>query len=119
MAESIRLKEVVGGDIELNHRVFVLYCTLGRKVGRDSIRVRSSLEHLLVEVKLGRQPCYLGLKVHCSGLGSRSRQEGRLGWGTGVGWKVDIGMNWEEEAAGCIWYDTTESLLLQQICFFL
>ena len=30
-----------------------------------------------------------------------------------------IGMNWEEEAAGCIWYDTTESLLLQQICFFL
>ena len=42
-----------------------------------------------------------------------------LGCGTAVGWKVDIGMNWEEEAAGCIWYDTTESLLLQQICFFL
>ena len=77
MAESFRLKEVVGGDIELNHRVSVLYCTLCREVGRDGIMVRSSLEHLLVEEELGRQPCYLGLKVHCSGLGSRSWQEGR------------------------------------------
>ena len=71
------MKEVVGGDIELNHRVFVLYCTLGRRVDRDSIRVRSSLEHLLVEEKLGRQPRYLGLKVHCGGLGSRGWLEGR------------------------------------------